>query len=312
MSFSGDISSIIAQILTGQAHLYSQVAVAVLVVYEYATTLSMEVQLYWEFKHPTSAMALFLANRYLSLGYFVFLGVVTFCNPQTEQYTFVLALYIVWACFSGLRVLAVSRSRVKAALTCLVAAIPVVVNAYDISFLAGAFVPGVGWESTLNESETAIQRGALIAADSAVVCATWYTLWHSRKNAAALNTNVPTLSHILLRDGTVYFISLALLNALHLIFTLIPLTQTGGTSLIVVFSDPLTAILVSRFLLNLQAANRGLSGIGSTVQGSQLGSVVFERVVECMGGLVEFAGEEELDDDNQQAESPEAEAEAEA
>ena len=44
----------------------------VLVIYEYLVTLSDEVSLFWSNQKVTRAAVLFFANRYLTLGYFVF------------------------------------------------------------------------------------------------------------------------------------------------------------------------------------------------------------------------------------------------
>ena len=52
-------------------------------------------------------------------------------------------------------------------------------------------------------------------------------------------------------------------------------------------SRSLTSILVSRFLLNLQAVDQQSTGTVSSI-GSQVESVVFQRVVGSFGGNIEF------------------------
>ncbi|KAI0712727.1 hypothetical protein C8T65DRAFT_646740 [Cerioporus squamosus] len=87
-----------------------------------------------------------------------------------------------------------------------------------------------------------------------------------------------SLSDILFCDGTIYFVVLFMLNVLHLVFSLTAvscpvvasyrsahddthnflqqvLADSGG-SYLSVFTSPVTAILVSRFLLELQEANQ--------------------------------------------------------
>ena len=51
----------------------------------------------------------------------------------------------------------------------------------------------------------------------------------------------------------------------------------------------LTSILISRFLLNLQAANQKSTGMISST-GSSVASGVFDRVVGSLGGHIEFGG----------------------
>ncbi|KAI0695105.1 hypothetical protein C8T65DRAFT_744136 [Cerioporus squamosus] len=67
-----------------------------------------------------------------------------------------------------------------------------------------------------------------------------------------------SLSDILFRDGTIYFIVLFILNALHLT---ISLAGSDGGSNVTIFTGPFTAILVSRFLLKLQEAERRVCGL---------------------------------------------------
>ena len=60
-------------------------------------------------------------------------------------------------------------------------------------------------------------------------------------------------------------------------------------------SRSLTSILVSRFLLNLQAVDQQSTGTVSPI-GSQVESVVFQRVVGSFGGSIEF-GRDTVPDD---------------
>ncbi|PIL30353.1 hypothetical protein GSI_07538 [Ganoderma sinense ZZ0214-1] len=66
-----------------------------------------------------------------------------------------------------------------------------------------------------------------------------------------------TLADVLLRDGTMYFLGLLVLNALMLIFTLenVDIMYGMNSSDVVVFTQSMSAILLHRFLLNLQSAN---------------------------------------------------------
>ncbi|KAI0709892.1 hypothetical protein C8Q76DRAFT_83311 [Earliella scabrosa] len=81
-----------------------------------------------------------------------------------------------------------------------------------------------------------------------------------------------SFAYVLVRDGTIYFVCTLILNALHLVFMLrsIATTPTKDTSYITTFTEPLTAILMSRFMLNLQAVD--YSSRGGNWQ-SQLGTL---------------------------------------
>ncbi|KAH9941301.1 uncharacterized protein BXZ73DRAFT_98517 [Epithele typhae] len=58
----------------------------------------------------------------------------------------------------------------------------------------------------------------------------------------------PTLSVLLLRDGTLYFLLLLALNVAQMIISSIP----NGTTSVSHIVSPITSILITRFLLNLR------------------------------------------------------------
>ncbi|TBU41866.1 hypothetical protein BD309DRAFT_964364 [Dichomitus squalens] len=99
------------------------------------------------------------------------------------------------------------------------------------------------------------------------------------------------ISSDFLVDGTVYFSTLVVLNCLHLTFTLlsIDLTALASTSAITTFTTPISAILVSRFLLRLQSPS--LRGVGS-IPSSQTSatnldrSIIFDRVFGSLGASI--------------------------
>ena len=58
----------------------------------------------------------------------------------------------------------------------------------------------------------------------------------------------------------------------------------------------ITSILISRFLLNLQAAEHTSTGmVSSTDSGSQVESVIFQRVIGSLGNTVEFGADADAD-----------------
>ncbi|TBU38675.1 hypothetical protein BD309DRAFT_1022685 [Dichomitus squalens] len=119
-------------------------------------------------------------------------------------------------------------------------------------------------------------------ADCIAIWATWYTL--SRRHA-----NIPksSISRLLLVDGTVYFLILLVLNSLHLAFTILSLdvdfllSSSNATN----FTYPLSAVLISRFLLHLQSVNLRALDFGSSraLTPSHSSSIVFDRVAGSLG-----------------------------
>ena len=59
-------------------------------------------------------------------------------------------------------------------------------------------------------------------------------------------------------------------------------------------SNSLTSILISRFLLNLQATEQKSTGMVSSI-GSQVESAVFQRVIGSLGSGIEFGADIDVD-----------------
>ncbi|KAI0707183.1 hypothetical protein C8Q76DRAFT_860361 [Earliella scabrosa] len=124
---------------------------------------------------------------------------------------------------------------------------------------------------------TIISRSCLIISDLLVIGITWKaTLSSSRTLNGMVHTT--SISSILFRDGMMYFSVLFILNVIHLTFSLISVsTELYGTSSVFVLIEPITAVLISRFILDLQEANNGSSRHGESA--SAVTTVMFERVV---------------------------------
>ncbi|KAI0740430.1 hypothetical protein C8Q76DRAFT_192952 [Earliella scabrosa] len=126
-------------------------------------------------------------------------------------------------------------------------------------------------------------KASLILADIIVIAVTWVKLGRRTRGLSGKHS----LMHILLRDGTIYFICLLTLNALDL--TLSELSIAGSSpytiSYLVLFTEPLTAVLISRFMLNLQAVDqRTRSSTPDDMESyTGTGSLLFERVVGSLG-----------------------------
>ncbi|KAI0730539.1 hypothetical protein C8Q76DRAFT_690621 [Earliella scabrosa] len=302
---------------------YCSIAAGVLFLYEYLITFTEEVALFWRRKR-SGATALFCLNRY----YFLFVCVfqlatdgpipVKSCAPLVSVgYAISVFVYLPWAIFSALRALALSKNWMAA-----VSVFVLSVATVGINMAGGIVVPGDG-----NACEVVVDVDVRMT---------------TMRYGAHYNTE-QTLSSVLLRDGTIYFVVLLVLNALHLALTLLsvrtpllpmhPIARIltlhpapqfhdafQNASYVTAFTENLTAILVSRFLLDLQRANLKALDLHTATDGSFPdgeaqsrfrggGSLVFNNFVDSLGGSMapSFRAHDDvlLDEDlGTQAEAP--------
>ncbi|RDX45271.1 hypothetical protein OH76DRAFT_1010153 [Lentinus brumalis] len=240
--------------------------------------------------------------------------------------------YLPWAGFSALRAYALSRNRPISVVVFVLSIVPIAVNLVDeFAFEKPAVLPSTSSSCTMDGTAspqviigfTIASRVSLIAADAILIVITWMKLSRRRDGDGG------SFVHVLLRDGTLYFICLLVLNTLHLSFTIASVsdgpsslltdiprvepdaqlvtlyqiaTPTGRQdSNVITFSEPLTAVLITRFMLNLQAVNRKALHLGgpaaaTSSSGSCGGSLVFERVVGSLGASV--LDDRELEEEN--------------
>ncbi|RPD63548.1 hypothetical protein L227DRAFT_572699 [Lentinus tigrinus ALCF2SS1-6] len=307
MSSQAEIAEIVAQADSLITYDLCAMAAIVLYVYEYLITFPEEVAYFWRVK-PTGATVLFFLTRYTTMACLLFefvIGFISFpgtsCNFTSNLDDFIESMqYLPWAGFAALRAYALSRSRPLSSIVFVLSIVTIVVNLVDMfKFVEPAVLPFFG--CTLVDTispELAIgfaiaARASLIIADAILIVVTWVKL--SRGSA----TSPGSLMHVVLRDGTIYFICLLILNTLHLSFTVAAIATPGvrPDSNVIAFLEPVTAILISRFMLNLQAVNRDAlqlnsAGAGNKGEGpgtsseSGGGSLVFERVVGSLGSSV--------------------------
>ncbi|RDX45260.1 hypothetical protein OH76DRAFT_1408220 [Lentinus brumalis] len=315
MSAQAEIAEIVAEADSLISYDYCAMAAIVLYVYDYLITFPEEVASFWKAK-PTGATVLFFLTRYTTMAVLLFEFVIGFIQfPGTScVYTSILddvietLQYFPWAGFAALRAYALSRNRPLAVAVFVLSIITIVVNLLDnFKFVTPAEIPFFGCrlvdalspQLALVFAVTA--RGTLIAADAILIVVTWVKL--SRRGGGGGGSFV----HVVLRDGTVYFICLLILNTLHLTFTVASIATPviRPVSNVIAFSEPLTAILIYRFMLNLQAVNRTALQLdapagpgGATSSGScGGGSLVFERVVGSLGSSVLDDRESEVEVD---------------
>ncbi|TBU60039.1 hypothetical protein BD310DRAFT_1006898, partial [Dichomitus squalens] len=211
--------------------------------------------------------------------------------------------YIVPAAFTAIRVYALRRSLTLCAITAGLSLAPLGINFASFRLgLTGENIFPIGCTPLVNVSTvTIISRSCLIAADCLAIGVTWFTLGlqYPAHRGGMLKGSI---SRVLIMDGAI----LAVLNSLHLAFTLLSISVAPlqSASVLTEFTTPLSAILVSRFLLHLQSAS--LRAVGS-IPSSQISSLhlnrslVLERVVGSLGASItaeDYLKEDHGDDDN--------------
>ncbi|RPD74208.1 hypothetical protein L226DRAFT_560872 [Lentinus tigrinus ALCF2SS1-7] len=301
---------------------YCAMASTTLILWEYLAHLPQEIDLFWKRK-LSGASVLFLSNRYLSL----LVQIYQFPTPTSDKscditvkasLTIQVLPYFSWAVFSALRTHALCPPHLRWPLGMLVlilSSVPIWVNLAGYRWLSANINPTIGCISNdalplqLDREFVILSRTCLIVADFVVLAVTWYGTYHTIRlvQAAAGEQRKHTYSETLLRDGTTYFVILAILNFLHLLFTLLSIAEIAlqSTSFVTAaLTDPITSILVSRFLLDLQEVSqyRADPQLASLSVGQ--GSLHFNnsRVIGSLGESLPPPGDTSLEDERLAAE----------
>ncbi|KAI0709318.1 hypothetical protein C8Q76DRAFT_799334 [Earliella scabrosa] len=249
---------------------YADLAVFVVLVFEYLITFDREVHFAWGHK-LSWARGIFFLNRYLGLvEYFVVLGpllpVVNYTRQVFQQYeplmtlthvTFScvlltrltqavqIVLYAVWAAFSGVRVYAISgRNTSVTVLVLALAMVPVVTNAY-VAMITSVHLADVGFD--LNVRLSIATRSCMIVSDAIVIIVTWVKTWGTIRIAQRLQVEM-CFTSLVLKEGILYFAIMLSLNVVQIIFNV---TQASSYGFIIPFVNVMTPILISRFFLDL-------------------------------------------------------------
>ncbi|TBU34146.1 hypothetical protein BD311DRAFT_651137, partial [Dichomitus squalens] len=277
---------------------------AVLFLYDALITTGDEIQCFWG-KKLTGAAILFWLNKYITTFFMVW-SITSYFKISDVGYSRPLRSYIQYSrvatseflAFTGIRVYALRKSLLLASAAAILSTVPLGVNFVDFAFgLTGEIIFPFGcvlvdqtpvlWLIII---ETIMARSCLIAADCIAIGVTWYTL-SRRRDIRQPRAFKGTISDVLLVDGTVYFIILAVLNTLHLTFTVVSLDVNflQSTSNVTQFTVPLSAILISRFLLHLQGANLRAIGGGSShaFATTHNTSIIFNRVAGSIGAPID-------------------------
>ncbi|KAI0355241.1 hypothetical protein OH77DRAFT_1437151 [Trametes cingulata] len=316
-----EVAEVIASFITYYVGNYCGFATIALYVYDCVITLDKEVALFWKRK-VTGASLLFFLNRYiflagslLELGGLSPMSAAGFTINRCSRYILAAkaieyAQYLPWAAFSALRLFALScatrnllLNRLRWPITVVVlllSLVPLTINYYSYSLASGIIDPVFGCSGTMDVS-LAMSR----------IC----TLRAYRNSDFALTLNPSTTCNscdclaILLDSGRPAGASgLAECIAppdwevlLHLRHSYVTIDQAlVNLSYMSIFTEPITALLVSRMLLNLQEVNQGLLH-SDTASGQPRGngtttSLNFARVVGSLGSAVSRVGAASMED----------------
>ncbi|RPD59958.1 hypothetical protein L227DRAFT_575959 [Lentinus tigrinus ALCF2SS1-6] len=293
------------------------IAAFTLVLCEYFVHLPREVELFWK-RRVTGASVLFLSNRYL-MPLSELVQILTY-GPMSEKScanitdiipAITLLPYFPWAAFSALRTYALCGRHFGlpvGILVLLLSSVPIGVNFVDYRWLSSTADPVLGCLEQvaepphLRKNFTIASRTCLIASDLVVLCVTWRATYRATRLARVTGKkSKDTFSGTLLRDGTIYFLTLVTLNTLHLLFTVLSIASNTpiAVSYITIFTEPITSILVSRFILNLQEVNQTISPELTSLSAGQ-SSIYFTktRIIGSLGSSLPFPSDTLLDSEN--------------
>ncbi|TFK78745.1 hypothetical protein K466DRAFT_473388, partial [Polyporus arcularius HHB13444] len=264
----------------------------VLYLYDVFIMFDREVAYFWTSK-PSGASLLYFANEWINIVYFItlFIEQATFSSDRVwprrfsrgaetlltvvgcscsmfTQATFALIVlqFVPPAVFSALRAYVLSRSKLLGLFVLALSMSPAAANLVQYGYqLSGENDPPFGCIETDNVTPAIsykfvfiiVARVPIIVADIILIYVTWAKL-NARDGLSGIRLHRrPTLQLISVPTGTMYFVVLFILNVLHLAFSVTAFaSDNDGVSLVTEFSSPITAILVSRFLLELQEANQ--------------------------------------------------------
>ncbi|KAH9917406.1 uncharacterized protein BXZ73DRAFT_105571 [Epithele typhae] len=289
------VNEIIQSYADGKIAESSIIAGLALVVYDGLLLLDDEINLFWG-RPLSGAQVLYLANKYV----FLLTDFRQVCGG-VEGAAVVLSTfpYFVWAAFSALRAYALSRSPYLAVAVGTFSMVPVGVDLTHLGFnYVGSSDPifGCGY---LQDLPTQLPlTSSLIMADLLLIGITWYKLYGALGWSLLFQRHSVTVTSILLCDGTIYFIVLLALNVLQMAFTLASIFQEAGAQIsnVTALIEPVTAVLIARFLLRLQRVNQkdlklgvaSSNGITTTSDGDGAAwrTITFAQVATSVGATL--------------------------
>ncbi|EED78728.1 predicted protein [Postia placenta Mad-698-R] len=195
----------------------------------------------------------------------------TRCAPYDYAYS---AIFFTNSAISpvvaALRVHALSRGNWYWVLpVCLLGMVPVGTNIWLLTQETWSFIPQLGCTGIVSMPEALYvavvitTRASVIVSDILVVAATWYYICRTSAVREHLARGVwaakPSITTVMFRNGTLYFIIISLLNVIDLVVNLISISSYSYTVDITDLITAMTSILVSHFLICIrEAAERSI------------------------------------------------------
>lgn len=290
MSQSDDeFQEILALLETINTTTYVEYCAACLVAYEFVITFAQEVSVVWGRKFTATSLLL-LGVRWVMVVAPI-ITIVPWPDTWCPEIYFLnggifIASTALVAIFSALRVYALWRdSRFRHLLTVIVfllSAVPVATNIFGMSrtVAANLVLPpyteictdAIHVSPKVNEALLYFTRSSVIAADVLVLVLTWARSFRQFREMRALKLS-SSVTTVLLRDGTVYFLTLLIMNILLLVtFTASGLSEGGQIDTVLQVMPP---VLVQRFMLNLRGLNRTADSTHASDRGLPSASVAF-------------------------------------
>ncbi|RPD68569.1 hypothetical protein L226DRAFT_617443 [Lentinus tigrinus ALCF2SS1-7] len=322
----------IAEAIASAIANYCVIAGIVFLLYEYSITFGREVDLFWT-RRFTGATALFLANKYITLlNHLIDLSLfipfhvsdktcVAFLHSRyspTElcespdvifklkrsHPSITVNIYHGPVPFSAImiRALALCKSWLLSVPVFVLLLVPLGANFSVKIYGVNDPAVGCGMGETIDPTTALkyvslillcvllISRTCLIVADVLLIV---IILWRIPRHAlvrAFTRRNAKTLLDVLYCHGIVYFLVLLILNTLHIVFSFTSISE------ITYFTEPLTAVLVSRFLMDIQeASQRTVVHVLGAEESSRLDtsgvltqsqSIVFARIVSSVAAPI--------------------------
>jgi len=256
------------QVLPG---IYIDIASFVILYYDYALSLSAEVERFWTQRRFSWASLFFYLNRYISLFGHVPIIMEQFWDVRTPNSTAIcsiLASYheylavtvqVIVGVLLIMRIYALYDRSLKVLLLFLACALAVF-----ISGIWSVFSEHSSDGATVHQQPTCIPPlghseairfaalwTALLALDLLVFGMTWYkaVTWYKVMSLSTSGVRRP-LFHILLRDGTVYFGIMAIASLVNIISFFV--LGDYGRGLVTTLANIISSTMMSRLMLNLR------------------------------------------------------------
>ncbi|EKM49124.1 uncharacterized protein PHACADRAFT_201992 [Phanerochaete carnosa HHB-10118-sp] len=203
--------------------------------------------------------------------------------------------------FSALRVFAVrDKSYVWSLITFALSMMPFATNIYN----AVTDKYGFDADQPVGEIFLYTTRGSLILADAIVLILTWIRTFRHWWNARRLKIKA-SLTTCLLRDGTMYFIALLVIDIAQLLTFNTSDTETTIVSTVI---TTVPSLLISRFIINLRTADSTMSDYSMHMTDQHQGQSALQfgkptgRFGDMGGTLQDGWGDERCDEENDVAE----------